>query len=277
MNYRYKTKNFLMATTAVFALSAANPALSQGIVGDAWVSVEAGMSGFEMGYNGYSRGVGEGISYVVDESNIGYAFEVGVDLANTPYSLSLGMRNSSESRSGYDEYSPYFGEQEAGYTTLDFEVGRDVNLGPAGSGRVTLGVRHANVSASSSYSYNYSESVTGQFTGIGPRIALETSVPIMNNVSLDVEAGLAVLFGSTENSYTEYNGFYGQMTSSNTSSTTVTNLDFSAALAYLIGSNSKVSLGYRVEQFGGLNMYSDYGAVDEIVDQSVFLKFTTRF
>lgn len=228
-------------------------------------------------YNSYTHSVGPNGSYESqpDGTGLNVSFEAGVNLANSPYSIGLGFRNSSDGA----EYS-YFGydTEEASYTTLDFEIGRDLNLG-AGNSRITLGVRGAAVNVSGTYSYHSHSDGSSSFIGAGPRVALENSFPITDRVSVDVEAGAAVLFGTTSNE-SDYSGFHhhGPGADSNSSTETVTNMDFSAALSYLVGSDTKVSLGYRMESFSGLEMYNyNTGPTDEISDQGAFLKFTTGF
>ena len=112
------------------------------------------------------------------------------------------------------------------------------------------------------------------FTGAGPRIAIEGSTPIgASNVSLDWEAGAAVLFGTTDSSYSTsyYDGYGG----SSSESTEVINLDLSAALSYMITPNATVSLGVKAEQFRNIDL--NFGSTDEIITRGAFLKFTAKF
>lgn len=268
-----KTRNLLLATTAVVTLGMASPAFAQGVGTGAWVSVEGGMAAMTTGYSNYSYDVGftGPYSYTMPDTGANLAFEIGVDIPNTPYSVGVGLRSSSVG-SGYYGYLYGYESEEASYQTMDFEVGRDMALGGIGNGRLTLGVRNASINTTDTYSYHGSYQSSGSFNGTGPRVALETSIPVFNNVSLDLEAGAAILFGETTSFYS--GGHHGGGSSSST--TTVTDLDFSAALSYLIGSNSKASLGYRIEQFSGLEMYT-FGYVDTLTDQGAFLKFTTGF
>ncbi|MBL4872429.1 MAG: hypothetical protein JKY41_03320 [Rhodobacteraceae bacterium] len=295
-----KMKNLLLASTAVVLLSSATPGFAQGVGSGAWVSVEGGVAAISTGYDSYMYSVEstDPDAETIPGTGINMFFEVGINIPNTPYSVGLGFRNSSNGSSLYEStydsfYSSYDtsdSSNEGSFTTLDFEIGRDIGLGGVGSGRVTLGVRGAQVGIASSgyYSDYYSSGYNSQsasFIGAGPRVALEASVPVMNRVSFDAEVGVAMLFGTTTSSSDSYS--YGggpsgysihgpSRSSSDTSSSTVTNIDFSAALSYLIGSNSKVSLGYRSESFTGLNL-GGYGYADTMTDQGAFLKFTTGF
>ncbi|OUS08852.1 hypothetical protein A9Q96_00460 [Rhodobacterales bacterium 52_120_T64] len=270
MTNRNKTVKFLLATTAAIALGSASPALAQ----DMWVSVEGGKSAMTTSNSYYSNEIdGYSGSYydtgTISGTGNNLAFEAGINFADSPYSLSIGARSSSEGHTYY--YDQYV--DEVSFTTLDFEVGRDVSLGGSATGRLTLGVRSASVNASGTNYYGYYNGST-EFGGVGPRIALEASIPVMDRVSFDVEAGAAILFGTTSNNT---NGYYGT-SYTDSGSTTVTNLDFSAAVSYLIGSKSKVSLGYRYEKFDGIDGYNyASGYVDSVEDQGAFLKFTTRF
>ena len=144
-----------------------------------------------------------------------------------------------------------------------------MNLGAAGNGRLTLGLRHASIS-NNYYETNNGYSGVSNFDGIGPRVALEGSVPLgSSKVSFDWEAGAAVLFGDTESTEYSFGTYYGN------ESTEVINLDLSAALSYMITPNATVSIGVKGEQFRNIDL--NFGDTDEIISRGAFLKFTTKF
>ena len=111
--------------------------------------------------------------------------------------------------------------------------------------------------------------------GIGPRISFEGSMPIGNNLSVDMEAGAAVLFGSSEFSVLLIEEDEYPMSLSLSQDTQMTNLDFSAALSYMMSPNAKVSLGYRYERMN----FSDetFSKYDSREQQGAFLRLTSSF
>jgi len=264
--YTNKKLNWLRITTAAIAICAVGPIQAEGK--KVWASGEAGI--LSMSPIGSA---GDGLSMPTG------AIELGVHLKNSPYSISFGMRRFSDSDSEETQYSSeqegsevytYENSNAVSGTVLDFEVGRDVQLGGNSTGRVTLGVRNFDVENRNEYSYTGSYSTDTRFEGTGPRIALETSTPVSEKLSLDVEAGLAVLFGST----TITTGSDGDVYSIYTQDNTVKNLDFSAALSYLIAPKAKISIGVRADIFSGLTQgYDD----SKISTTGAFLKFTTEF
>lgn len=272
------TTNLLKASTAVIALAVASPAFADG----SWTSIEGGLSSMQSGYSGYMYPVTYNGGYGIGLAG-NTAIEHGFHIGDGPYSVSFGVRTSVDAE-GYAAPGYYGGidgyASGAATATLDFEVGRDISLGGVADGRVTLGVRAAAVAsgdvfADDSYYGQYGNAQSGVFVGAGPRIAVEASIPVSGNLSIDVEAGAALLFGSSTS--TAAYGYNFNYSGSYTQSTTVTDLDFSAAVSYMIGSKAKVSLGYRIEQFSGLAMYGANGYTDVIIDQGAFLKFTTSF
>jgi hypothetical protein len=259
-----KTRSWLRVTTAIVAICTVSPMYAEGQ--KVWGSIEVGRSdAVGESYNSY---------YNIETAVQSGAVELGVHLKDSPYSISAGIRRSNGSDHYEDEYG-YSYDDVISTTTLDFEVGRDVDLGANSTSRLTFGVRNVRIEASSEYNGYYDSSTQGTFQGTGPRIAFETSQPITNKLSLDVEAGLAVLFGSTHNDHISYYGY----PYSGDSDRTVQNLDFSAALSYLISPTSKVSLGVRADKFIGLGMYDSTGyyEVDSITTKGAFLKFTKQF
>ena len=273
MATKNNTIDLLKATTAVIAITVASPVFA----GDSWVSVEGGLSNMSTSYYGYGYPVGFSGTYASSISGSAAA-EFGFHIGDGPYSVSFGTRTSADiGLYSYGGSYSYF--DGAATATIDFEVGRDISLGGIAEGRVTLGVRGAAIGAGRAFvgtvGYGYGSGTS--FVGAGPRIGVEASVPVAGNLSVDIEAGAAMLFG-TETDFGASGYVSSPSTYSYSQSTTVTNLDFSAALSYLIGSKSKVSLGYRVEQFSGLDGYTYFnGGVDTIIDQGAFLKFTTTF
>jgi len=296
-----KTWNWLMTTAAAIALGIASPALSGNVVYEAptatevtpapsatdkfWLSAEGGMADIVTTFsNGVILSEDDYCDFLDECTTTGgmsLAFEAGMYIGNGPYSVSLGYRMSSEgvtfSGTAIGEISyPFDVTRKNTITTIDFEVGRDLSLGTINS-RITLGVRHADLDFSYEFESDFENGNGGWgFAGIGPRVALEASVPVFDRVSIDAEAGAALLFGDSDSS--RNHSLYGASEDSDPS--TFTNLDFSAALSYLIGGSTKVSLGYRYEQFTSKDAPLVFGYGPDAgmrSNQGAFVKFSTSF
>ena len=276
----------LLLSVSAIGMAAMSPANAQSGM---WISIEGGAADFSI--------EGNENTFSSDRS---FAIQTGVQIGDSPYSIGLGFRHSSGDAS-YANYGEYaydtpndgvykyyneYGEYDRSWTTLDLEVGKDISLGQRGTGRLTLGVRY--VSADVSYSYMETKYYTNGYTaiqnyysygvsshGIGPRIGFEGSMPIAERVSLDFEAGAAVLFGETSFSYTAYSIYEEAVSLTLSESATMTNLDFSAALSYMMSPNAKVSLGYRYER---MNLSDEtFTKYDNREEQGAFLRLTSSF
>ena len=146
-----KTKNLLLATTAVLLISSTTPGFTQSAGSSAWVSVEGGMAAIATGYGSYMYPVvsSDPDAEVAPGTGINMSFEAGINIPNTPYSIGLGFRSSSNGSSLYEStydswyytYDTEDSSNEASFTTLDFEIGRLLHakrwlyLGPTDSHR----------------------------------------------------------------------------------------------------------------------------------------------
>jgi len=140
----------------------------------------------------------------------------------------------------------------------DFAVGRDVGIG-AGPAQVKLGLRYADLSAKiSGPGVAYTSSALGsltstdnaylksRFQGLGPRVAVEGSMPISGQWGVDYGAGAAYLFAlKRDRTFALYSG--DQITQSDKKG--VFNLDASLALTYNFTPATKLALGYRADAY----------------------------
>ena len=161
----------------------------------------------------------------------------------------------------------------------DIGVGYDVLIGPS-TLQVKFGLRAAEVAAKTvadtgatltvindlppevtTASASNTRTVIRSFLGIGPRVGLEGSVPLIGAWTLDYKGDAALLFGNTKidtDSVTSFSiaspGFIlaisGIPSSSYWSkSITVMNADIQAGIGYWITPNWKISASYRLDVF----------------------------
>ena len=153
---------------------------------------------------------------------------------------------------------------------LDFEVGHDLGLGSMNA-RVFGGVRFARFKGNSSFAtYQYESDWSGDggekagqnavgnidrtFTGIGPRIGLNATLPFGDGgFGIDFAGSGALLLGDrvTTVSYSTYE-LQGVKPEGSTQFVVVPNLEASAALFFKPTSNSKFSVGYRYDRYFGV-------------------------
>ena len=139
----------LLLSVSAIGMAAMSPANAQSGM---WISIEGGAADFSI--------EGDGLDPMSPST---FAIEAGVQIGNSPYSISFGFRNSGGSYSeyyaysgsdyvgypayaNYDTYTYKYGELESNWRTMDFEIGKDISLGQSGTGRLALGVRYAETS-----------------------------------------------------------------------------------------------------------------------------------
>ena len=202
------------------------------------------------------------------EQGWGGAVEFGIQQYGSPWSAVARVRygrsdTEQDSRTTYSGfYGSYVNTDTAQYreshTIADLEIGRDVGLGSMGGGNATArihgGVRFAHFDGDLSGTYSSFYGSGGirsehTFTGIGPRVGIDANLPLAQNVSADLRASGAVLFG-TRKVEGNYSGFYASGPfSRRENSVVVPNVEASAAVTYLFGDNAKLAVGYRVDHY----------------------------
>lgn len=144
------------------------------------------------------------------------------------------------------------------HAVADFAVGRDLGIG-GGPAQIKLGLRYADLSEKISgpgVAYNGTSlgSLTStdngylksRFRGLGPRVAVEGSVPLAGQFGLDYGVGAAYLFAITrDRTFALSDGT--EITQSDKKG--VFNTDASLAVTYNFTSATKVALGYRADVY----------------------------
>ncbi|MEX3010087.1 Lpg1974 family pore-forming outer membrane protein [Hoeflea sp. TYP-13] len=152
------------------------------------------------------------------------------------------------------------------HAIVDFEARRDVGLGSQNGGKTTLkaGLRfgYFNAETDTQFVYLPSPSFTltdtrrSRFIGAGPRIGLESVIPVAPNVTFDLAGAGALLFGIKDTSVTTA-GALGGISGSSSSNVfdVVPMLEASAALSFRSDSMPGIlSVGVRTEAwFGAYN------------------------
>ncbi len=209
----------------------------------------------------------------------GIGGEVGFRPADSLWSfvgrVRYGESNKDEDDSSFGIPGISFNSAKADHRehhiVADLEIGRDVGLGALGDDsnlRLFAGLRFAHLKADGSYS-NYSidllerlnssdVDIDRTFTGIGPRIGFDATVPVSEQFSLDLGAAGAVLFGRQKFEASGYSAFYipivpiggsNDIDETRSKSVVVPNVEASAALSWHVTDNAKFTLGYRVDSY----------------------------
>lgn len=218
----------------------------------------------------------------------GIGGEVGFQPADSLWSflgrVRYGQSNKEDDHFVYSNF-PFYSSGEADHREehiiADLEIGRDVGLGAMGDGsnlRLFAGVRFAHFkgkgSVSTSFDFYFGPEGSSDvdekrtFTGIGPRIGFDATMPLSDQFAFDIGAAGAVLFGKQKfkASGTYEANFIGTgiIDEKRSKNTVVPNLEGSAALSWLITDDAKFSLGYRVDSY--FDVYDDgevFGSRDE--------------
>ncbi|MDG4855152.1 MULTISPECIES: Lpg1974 family pore-forming outer membrane protein [unclassified Mesorhizobium] len=177
------------------------------------------------------------------------------------------------------------------HLVADFAVGRDMGIG-SGDAQVKLGLRYADLSekisgpgaayiGSDLTSLNSTSDayLKSRFQGLGPRVAVEGSMPISGQWGVDYGAGAAYLFAlKRDRTFAVESG--DMITQSDKKG--VFNLDASLALTYNFTSTTKVAVGYRADAYfdalPGIDFTKVGGGADSTrVYHGAFLRLTTAF
>lgn len=167
------------------------------------------------------------------------------------------------------------GERKEAHWLADFMVGRDMNIG-LGNTQAKLGIRVASITGKTTGSASWNVPVTtitptitavqnlsyvheSKFLGVGPRAALEGSVPLGGAWSFDYNVGVAALFGDRKFTQTStysganvnpcISGCPAAGTTNNNSGGTVFNLDAQPGISYAISRNAKLTASYRFDGY----------------------------
>ena len=235
-----------------------------------------------------------------------YGGDVGVSITRqmpNGWLASLGIRygRSFETDESIQySYPPFYFGARASHVEqhgiVDFAVGRDVGLGlfgnSGGTSTITAGVRIANFQADTDLAYTagiytpsppgyYTISTPGKikrsFTGAGPRIAWNGSVPLERNPAFSFDWGVAgaLLFGRQKSEFSfTYSGFVTAY--ARKKSVVVPNVEAFAALSWQLPDvPGRFTAGYRVDAFfnvidGG---HHESESVDRII-HGPFARFT---
>lgn len=216
----------------------------------------------------------------------GVGAEIGFQPSCSPWSFLGRVRYGESNKDSDDAIITYDGGEIDGFAEADhrekhiiadLEIGRDVGLGALGDGsnfRLFGGLRFAHFKGNGTFltydnQYTFADiDVRRTFTGIGPRIGFDAMVPLAEQLSLDLGAAGALLFGKqkfkADGAYPSY--FYpgGEIEDKRSKSVVVPNLEATAALGWLVTDNAKFSVGYRVDAY--FNVYDNgliFGSRDE--------------
>ncbi len=207
----------------------------------------------------------------------GIGGEIGFRPADSLWSFVARVRYGESSKEKDDSsfyiplelFSSAAADHRENHILADLEIGRDVGLGALGDDsnlRLFAGLRFAHFKANGSYSNFFISSafISGSdvdidrtFTGIGPRIGFDATLPVSEQFSFDLGAAGAVLFGRQKFEASGYQAFAFFQGPSGTNdidekrskSVVVPNLEASAALSWHVTDNAAFSLGYRVDAY----------------------------
>jgi hypothetical protein len=206
-----------------------------------------------------------------------YGGDIGISITrvmeNGGWLASFGVRygRSAETDESdrYGSYPVFFGSNASHveqHGIVDFAVGRDVGLGtfglPGAASTITAGLRIAHFQADTDVGYSisiygYATSAPGKikrnFTGAGPRLAWNGSVPIKRNPAFSFDWGVAgaILFGRQEADFS-FSSPGGYVTSAyaRKKSVVVPNVEAFAALSWQLPETSaRFSAGYRIDAY----------------------------
>ena len=177
------------------------------------------------------------------------------------------------------------------HAVADFAVGRDVGIG-SGPAQVKLGLRYADLSARISgpgVAYLDGRRVAdiddnaylkSRFQGLGPRVAVEGSMPLSGQFGLDYGVGAAYLFSISRDRTFSVEDSSDKITQSDKKG--VFNTDASLAVTYNFTPTTKVALGYRADVYfnalPGIDFTTSGGKSDSTrIYHGAFLRLTSAF
>lgn len=226
----------------------------------------------------------DGISLEPDNGWTG-RFEYGGRISND-WSAALGVRygRTFEEDDSFNLYyfPPGQTEYQEDHLVIDLEIGRDVGLGGQSTARVFGGARFAYLDGDGDGSISYDGytidlSSEHRFIGGGPRLGFDAVVPLGGGAQLDIGAAGSVLIGKRKGKASISDDGYGYE-ESKSKTKVIPNLEASAALTYMVGSNMSLSAGYRVEQFWNImpTIEEDgFGSSDRLI-HGPFVQFAIK-
>jgi hypothetical protein len=185
----------------------------------------------------------------------------------------------------------------------DFMVGRDMNIG-VGTSQFKVGVRVASINGKTTGSATWNVPTTtaatvtaahtrsyvqkSTFVGVGPRAALEGSIPLGGAWAFDYNMGVAALFGNRKGEQTvTISGpnanpcLAGCPAAATTSSNgTVLNFDVQPGISYAIRRNTKLTASYRFDGYWNAMRTADSDSNNVNVDrfyQGAYLRLTNAW
>jgi hypothetical protein len=193
---------------------------------------------------------------------IGWTGAAGIDYqwAGSPWHLNVGFRYGKSKEKKGTFAATTTPSTIAGYAVreehwvADFMVGRDLGIG-LGKSQIKFGLRIADLSRTADSSgFNSSSSsntirARSTFFGIGPRVALDGSVPLGGAWNFDYGVGAAALFGTRK--YSQDEGGLNNPIEHETATKggAVFNADVSGALAYWLTPRFKLAVGYQFDGY----------------------------
>jgi len=245
--------------------------------------------------------VAAGLDYRINEAwHVSAAFRYGWNKRNKNHDATESVtfaRPPGDGTNGANSSIDATGAREgtvhvrSSHFVADFAVGRDLGIG-SGQAQVKLGLRYADLSEKiSGPGVAYTDSGLGsltstdnaslksRFQGLGPRIAVEGSMPISGQWGVDYGAGAAYLFAlKRDRTFALEDG----ETITQSDKKGVFNLDASLALTYNFTETTKVAVGYRADAYfdalPGIDFTKPGGGADTTrVYHGAFLRLTTNF
>lgn len=310
--FRYAVLITVSATALMVALE--GEALAADVVAPAsdrwWLSVEGQYLLFDGDSALYGAGEQDSLAIPLKpKDGWGAGAEIGIQPGDSPWSF-LGRLRYGESNKKDDDTGYFISEGERfvsststadhreRHTIADLEIGRDVGLGALGDSsdiRLFGGVRFGQFKGKGSNQNNLlfsNPNASGSgyadvdfrrtFTGIGPRIGFDATVPLGDQFSFDMGAAGALLFGKQKlevsgHGYNPDIESFFEVESRRTKSVVVPNLEANAAVSWLVTENAKFALGYRVDSYFGLydmsGPFDDRDEGDRII-HGPFIKLT---
>ncbi len=239
--------------------------------------------GFDMRFGGTPWHVSADVRYGESKRSGTFARNGSINVpSGTPSSRGAGVIAAAVAANGS------FTQQEQ-HELVDFALGRDVGLG-IGQTQVKAGLRIADISSKTSGSANFVAPVSfsasvlhpggpgfvgaapgafsfeqkSRFTGGGPRLGIDGTIPLGHGWALDYLGGMAALYGARSLDVTTAGnavpfGFNSFGVSDNV---VLLNIDAQAGLSYWITPGLKVTAGYRFDGYwGALKTIDAAGAV----------------
>ncbi|WP_322892165.1 MULTISPECIES: Lpg1974 family pore-forming outer membrane protein [unclassified Yoonia] len=269
-----------------------------GIIDNVWADKVEGESSEEQDKVGAdeTHGAFMGSLSLTRQTAPGRDMTLGLSLGGSP-----DNRYENTFESGGSSFTS-ISKNELAFAALDFELGTAIPAEIADF-RWHYGVRALGTSARLSLGREADKiggtveaepSLKSEFLGIGPRVGVGFTTqpaagPNAGQYGFFGDIGASILFGDRKDTFgirvTEDDGSGGVSSSGFSSSfserKTVTSLDAQIGVDYYLSDNSKVSLGYQLQQFWNIDEWSDEESEADNsgprLMQGVFIGYTTTF